>query len=122
MISISLINCSLQVISKDLYDKYIAHLPEAQEIIPASDKSLKDSSKFNWVLDKIPLKQKSRAKALLKILLDGRNFDFSTSNGQIEFNGVVGFGSHIVDLISLAVKPFPIKNWRIPGLDIFCKA
>lgn len=81
-----------------------------------------NSSKINWILEKLPEKRKSQARSLLKYLLDGKGFAFSTTNGEISFDGIIGPKSHVVDLISLAINPRPTKNWKIPGIDLFCTA
>lgn len=80
------------------------------------------NNKVEYVLQRLSKKKYFKAQPLLVSLLAGGDFDFNIENGEISYNGMVSKGSHIVDLVSLCVSPFPVKCWQIVGLDLFIKA
>ena len=99
-----------KVISKELYDKYIAK--------PPTEEPLDD---IEWVLSRLQEQQRPSARGILTTLLDG-HLTFDRKTGEISTQGNTVEGSNIVDLVSLATSPTRIKNHNLPGIYQFLQA
>jgi hypothetical protein len=94
--------------SQERYNKLTGAMQEESE-----------TNNIDWILSLIAEKQRPRAEKILKLLRKGISWN---EDGQLTVNTVTAPNSHIVDLVSLAMKPFPVKKWDIPGLNLFLNA
>jgi len=70
------------------------------------------------VLQLVNTKQRTKASRLLHFLAQSGLISWDT-NGEVLIEGKPIIGSHIVDLVSHAVRPYAFRKLRIVGLHEF---
>jgi len=73
------------------------------------------------LLEFLPKKMQEKARKVLQAINQNADFHWKSS-GEIITNGQEIPYSHLSDLLYLAVRPHPIRNPNIPGLNEFINA
>ena len=76
---------------------------------------------YSKVISMLKPKQQKRGEAILKLLVRNKSFSWN-SDGEISYEGKNVEKSHIFELISFVLKPFPSKRINVVGLSTFIQA
>jgi len=73
------------------------------------------------IISMLKPKQQKRGEAILSLLVRNKSFSWN-SDGEISYEGKNVEKSHIFELISFVLKPFPSKRINVVGLSTFIQA
>jgi len=100
----------MKVVTKEEYERLFGQEGKGQTTSEDQDE------KISAIIKNVGEKQKAKGRQILSALSTTISWE---KTGQLVVDGTTVPNSNILDLLLLSMKPFPVKRWKLPGLDEF---